>query len=167
MSYITAIKSTFKRDLHKVDLIDTNPEDLTRFHCKNLPKLGISQFIDRLEQYLYCSEEVFVIACIYIDRVKAKQPWMVFNTSSMYRLLLVAAITAAKFFDDEIRDNFHYARVGGISNRELNELELLFLEYIDFDLYIQNSEYEDYSTTLRKNCRQQKQILDDALSQEG
>lgn len=70
---------------------------------------------------------------------------MVFNTSAMYRLLLVAAITAAKFYDDEVRDNSHYARVGGISNRELNELELLFLEYIDFDLYIGNSEYEDYT----------------------
>ena len=78
---------------------------------------------------------------------------MVFNTSAMYRLLLVSAITAAKFYDDEIRDNAHYARVGGISNRELNELERLFLEYIDFDLYIQDSEYEDYSKKLRKNCR--------------
>ena len=78
---------------------------------------------------------------------------MVINTSAMYRLLLVAATVAAKYFDDEYHPNSWYCRVGGLPIREMNELELLFLEYIDFDLFIQPDDYLAYSRQLLKNLR--------------
>lgn len=57
---------------------------------------------------------------------------------------------AAKYFDDKYYPNAYYARVGGISTRELNALEHLFLEYIDFDLYFRPHEYEAHQSNLTK-----------------
>jgi hypothetical protein len=54
----------------------------------------------------------------------------------MYRLLLVSCVVAAKYLSDEFATNSYYARVGGIGLEEINILEHLFLEYLDFDLSI-------------------------------
>lgn len=43
---------------------------------------------------------------------------------------------AAKFFDDRYYSNEHYARVGGISSLEMNQLEREYLQLINFNLYI-------------------------------
>lgn len=43
---------------------------------------------------------------------------------------------AAKFFDDVYYNNEYYAKVGGISNKEINQLEIEFLNYINFNLYV-------------------------------
>jgi Cyclin. len=43
---------------------------------------------------------------------------------------------AAKFFDDHYYNNEYYAKVGGISNKEINILEVEFLNYINFNLYV-------------------------------
>jgi Cyclin. len=43
---------------------------------------------------------------------------------------------AAKFFDDHFYNNEYYAKVGGISNKEINSLEIEFLNYVNFSLYV-------------------------------
>ena len=57
---------------------------------------------------------------------------------------------AAKYFDDKYYPNAYYAKVGGISTKELNALEHLFLEYIDFELYFEAEEYEAHQSNLKK-----------------
>lgn len=43
---------------------------------------------------------------------------------------------AAKFFDDRYYNNEYYSKVGGIQNKEINLLEIEFLNYINFNLYV-------------------------------
>lgn len=43
---------------------------------------------------------------------------------------------AAKFYDDQYYNNEYYSRVGGITKKEINELEIEFLNYINFNLYV-------------------------------
>jgi len=43
---------------------------------------------------------------------------------------------ATKFFDDRYYNNEYYAKVGGITNAEVNLLERDFLQLINFRLYI-------------------------------
>jgi hypothetical protein len=71
----------------------------------------------------------------------------------MYRLLLIAAVLAAKFYDDKFYKNSYYAEVGGISLAELNELEHLFLDYLEFKLVLDPEEYEMYKSKLMGNFR--------------
>jgi len=44
---------------------------------------------------------------------------------------------AAKFFDDFYFSNEYYAKIGGISTREMNMLEIEFLNSINFTLHVE------------------------------
>jgi len=43
---------------------------------------------------------------------------------------------ATKFFDDRYYNNEYYAKVGGITNQEINLLERDFLQLLNFRLHI-------------------------------
>ncbi len=44
---------------------------------------------------------------------------------------------AIKFISDIYYSNSYYAKVGGVNLEEVNNLELSFLEYIDYKLLIE------------------------------
>jgi len=48
----------------------------------------------------------------------------------------LAIIISIKFLEDKYYKNEYYARVGGVSIKELNSLELEFLSLIDFNLFV-------------------------------
>jgi len=49
---------------------------------------------------------------------------------------MTAIMLAAKFFDDHFYNNEYYAKVGGMSNKEINALEIEFLNLINFHLHV-------------------------------
>ena len=51
-------------------------------------------------------------------------------------MIITGMLCAAKFSDDLRLSNKDYARIGGITNIELNRLELIFLETIGFNLSV-------------------------------
>ena len=55
---------------------------------------------------------------------------------------------ASKFFDDVYFNNAYYARVGGISNVEVNALEMELLRMISFSLFVQPEQYGRYRASL-------------------
>ena len=58
---------------------------------------------------------------------------------------------AIKFHDDEYYDNKFYAKVGGISCLDLNELESVFLKCLDYNLFIMPETYEERLNNLISN----------------
>lgn len=58
------------------------------------------------------------------------------NSFNYNRLLITGIMLAAKFYDDQYYNNEYYSRVGGITKKEINELEIEFLNYINFNLYV-------------------------------
>jgi hypothetical protein len=44
-------------------------------------------------------------------------------------------LVSIKFFDDIYYNNTYYAKIGGISLLELNQLEKEFISNINYDLY--------------------------------
>jgi hypothetical protein len=64
-----------------------------------------------------------------------------FSLFALCRLLLAALTCAAKFYDDVYYSNAYYAKVGGVSTQELNQLEAAFLEIVDWRLFVTPEEY--------------------------
>lgn len=50
----------------------------------------------------------------------------------------------AKFQDDKKLANIEFGKIGGISNKELNLLEVNFLETIGFNLWVSSDMYNGY-----------------------
>ncbi|KAF3570771.1 hypothetical protein F2Q69_00062538 [Brassica cretica] len=57
---------------------------------------------------------------------------------------------AAKVFDDRYYNNAYYARVGGVSTRELNRLEMTLLFALDFKLQVDPHTFHAHCCLLEK-----------------
>lgn len=54
------------------------------------------------------------------------------DSYNIHRLLIAGVTVASKFFSDVFYTNSRYAKVGGLPQSELNQLELQFLLLNDF-----------------------------------
>jgi hypothetical protein len=63
---------------------------------------------------------------------------------NIHRLLVTAVMIAAKFFDDVYYSNGYYARVGGVRLKEMNLLEVRFLDLLQWRLFVSPMEYQQY-----------------------
>jgi len=59
-------------------------------------------------------------------------------------------LIACKFLDDVFYSNEYYARIGGVSVRELNILEVHMLKHIGFNLVVADEEFDTYVAAISK-----------------
>lgn len=64
--------------------------------------------------------------------------------STSYRLILASVLITSKFYNDIFYGNHFVAYVGGVQLEEINLLEVEFLNYIDWCLWVDAPEYEFY-----------------------
>ena len=84
---------------------------------------------------------------IYLDRF-VKHNYFAVTMREIHRLLAIACIVSAKFHLDDFCDNEYYSRVAGISLDEVNDLEVTFLEALDYKLFVSSAELRKYSFRL-------------------
>jgi Cyclin len=59
------------------------------------------------------------------------------------RLILTSVLLATKYHQDEVHSNKHFSRLGGVSNLELNALEIEFISTVGFEsLMVSQETYE-------------------------
>eukprot|EP00446_Apocalathium_sp_SHHI-4_P005285 CAMPEP_0177178176 /NCGR_PEP_ID=MMETSP0367-20130122/14192_1 /TAXON_ID=447022 ORGANISM="Scrippsiella hangoei-like, Strain SHHI-4" /NCGR_SAMPLE_ID=MMETSP0367 /ASSEMBLY_ACC=CAM_ASM_000362 /LENGTH=286 /DNA_ID=CAMNT_0018624823 /DNA_START=85 /DNA_END=945 /DNA_ORIENTATION=+ len=126
------------------------PVVMTRFHCKKAPAVSIERYVLRIREYFGCSEECFVLALVYIDRVMKHHPAYAFGQLSGHRMVLSAMVLAIKFLDDNFLSNKFYARVGGLQVTELNTLEIKMMKLLNYRLLVVPEEFEVYRSVLFK-----------------
>lgn len=57
-------------------------------------------------------------------------------------------MVAAKFIDDVRLSNKDFAKIGAVSTREINELELELLNTIGFSIYVRQEEFDSYAEAI-------------------
>ncbi|KAF9569533.1 hypothetical protein EC968_002577 [Mortierella alpina] len=70
------------------------------------------------------------------------------NSFNIHRLLITCLMVAAKFTSDHFYSNVRYAKVGGLSLLELNQLELEFLFTTRFELNVKVEELQRVGNAL-------------------
>ena len=76
------------------------------------------------------------------------------NSLTIHRLFLTSLLLASKYNDDLYFNNKFYARVGGIPLKELNALEIEFLNRSKFRLSISNDDFMRFSHIIQgSSCR--------------
>lgn len=56
---------------------------------------------------------------------------------------------AIKYYDDDYYKNEYYAKVGGLTLKEINQLEMEFLELINYELFINKEVFDVYEDKLK------------------
>ncbi|XP_057787227.1 cyclin-U1-1-like [Salvia miltiorrhiza] len=123
---------------------------LSAFHGVRSPAIGLDKYVERIYKYTSCSPSCFVVAFVYIDRLLHRYPDSLVVSLNVHRLLVTSVMIASKTLDDEHYNNAFYARVGGVSNSELNKLELELLFLLDFDVTVSSRIFESYCQHLEK-----------------
>ena len=80
----------------------------------------------------------------YVDRLCALYPAFTISSLTVHRFLITAATVAAKGLSDSFWTNNTYARVGGVSVRELALLELEFLRRLEWRIVPKPEVLVDY-----------------------
>ena len=84
-------------------------------------------------------KEIPLMALVYIERFM-NQTGMLLNHWNWRRIVLTVLIIASKVWDDDSLENIHFPQVmPDISLKEVNNLEKIFLELIDYKLHIRGA----------------------------
>eukprot|EP00439_Symbiodinium_sp_Y106_P074294 s984_g14.t1 len=97
-----------------------------------------------------CHESCLLLALVYIDRAVKMDSIVAVNKFTIHRLLAVSTVVAAKIQDDLFFSNAHYARVCGLTLRELNNLEVHFISLLRWKLHVPVSEYREYLNMVKR-----------------
>ncbi|GJN14284.1 hypothetical protein PR202_gb01087 [Eleusine coracana subsp. coracana] len=152
---VLCLLSTYlDKEVHRnEELLGSNKikESTTIFHGRRVPDLGIKLYAERIYKYAQCSPSCFVLGLIYMERY-LQQPDIYMTSLSVHRLLITSVVVAAKFTDDGFFNNAYYGKVGGISTREMNKLELDLLFSLDFRLKVNLETFRSYCLQLEKEA---------------
>ncbi|EHA8590596.1 cyclin-U2-2 [Cocos nucifera] len=120
------------------------------FHSHQVLDMSIQSFLERFFRYAHVTPPVYVVAYVYMDRLCQLNPGLKVCLMNVHRLLITSIMVASKFVEDRNYRNSYFAKVGGISTMELNNLELNFLFLIKFKLHVSVSVFESYCSHLER-----------------
>ena len=123
---------------------DTNNKLIKPFISKKIPSISIEKYLERLISHTKMEISTLILILIYIDKICKNNKFRL-NYFNIHKLIVTSMLISIKYNEDDFFSNSFYAKVGGVSIRELNNLEYEFLSLIDFDLYVDDDLYSKYS----------------------
>ncbi|KAL3509657.1 hypothetical protein ACH5RR_029058 [Cinchona calisaya] len=135
-------------------------KSLKGFDGVRAPSISIPKYLERIYKYTNCSPSCFVVGYVYIDRLVHKYPDSLLVSLNVHRLLVTCVMVASKMLDDVHYNNAFFARVGGVTNAELNRLELELLFLLDFGVTVSSQVFETYCQHLEKEMLRNGTALD-------
>lgn len=108
----------------------------------------MTEYLFRLIIHATLSPPLLLSMVYYIDRLCALFPGFTISSLTVHRFLIAAATVASKGLSDSFWTNSTYARVGGVSIKELALLELDLLERLDWKIVPKPEVLVDYYCSL-------------------
>ena len=121
--------------------IEFNPDD--PFSRKSPSDVTLQYFFARIKKYSQIEKSTLIIILIYADRM-CTTSGIILNPHNIHRIILGCLLLAIKYNEDVYFTNEHYAKVGGVSIKELNTLEYYSFQLLDFNLFISEDIYQKY-----------------------
>ncbi|KAI4363802.1 hypothetical protein MLD38_019974 [Melastoma candidum] len=103
-------------------------KSLSRFLGVRAPGISISKYLERIYKYTHFSLSCFVVGFVYMGRLVHRHPDSLVVSLNVHRRY----------------NNAFYALVGGVSNVELNRLELELLFLLDFRVSVSSRVFQSY-----------------------
>ena len=109
------------------------------------PTMSIVEYVPYLHQRLGCTDECFIMALIYIDRIVTQHFHISINRLTVHRLMAVTTLLAMKYMDDDQPlNNKGFAKIVGMQTKDLNFMEFNVLKLLGFNVHIELDQYMMY-----------------------
>ncbi|AEO68671.1 uncharacterized protein THITE_2118265 [Thermothielavioides terrestris NRRL 8126] len=136
-----------------------------KFYCRVPPPISITDYLLRIHRYCPMSTGVYLATSLYIHRLAVLERAIVVTRRNAHRLLLAGLRVAMKALEDLSYPHGRFAKVGGVSERELARLEISFCFLTGFELAVDAPALRDHWELLRRGTECWN-VLDEALQKE-
>ena len=107
------------------------------------PKISIAKYIRRIIKHSNPEPSTLILAVIYFDRI-CNNGKINLSYSNVYKLILISLVLAIKYNEEYFESNEFYGKVGGLTIKSINKLEIYTLKVLKFNLYVKEEIYETY-----------------------
>ena len=134
--------------LNLEEIIKENDEykehvEIDKFYISNIPNISLYEYIKRIVKHTDMNISTLIDAVIYIDKYCERQKY-VLSYHNIYLIVLSSCLLSYKFNEDLPINNKYYAKIGGITVAQLNELEFIFYLNSHFSLLVDEHLYNSY-----------------------
>ncbi|RDW88592.1 hypothetical protein BP6252_00624 [Coleophoma cylindrospora] len=136
--------------LKKAEGITPSSSPIQRLKEEALPSSGFRKWVVTILSTTQVTQNVILLALLFIYRLKTINPGVKGRSGSEYRLLTVALMLGNKFLDDNTYTNKTWAEVSGISVTEIHVMEVEFLSNMRYSLLASKEQWEEWQTKLGK-----------------
>ncbi|OJD17302.1 hypothetical protein AJ78_02590 [Emergomyces pasteurianus Ep9510] len=115
---------------------------------ESIPTIGFRKWVTTILSTTQVSQNVVLLALLFIYRLKKFNPAVRGKRGSEFRLMTIALMMGNKFLDDNTYTNKTWAEVSGISVQEIHIMEVEFLSNVRYNLFVTKNEWEQWHTKL-------------------
>jgi hypothetical protein len=114
-----------------------------KFYSKHAPPTPIDEYLFRMHRFCPLSPAVYLAVGLYLHRLIHIDKILIITPLNVHRLLLAALRVASKALEDLNYPNSRFAKVGGITEREMGRLEISFCFLMGFELKVDEKMLQD------------------------
>ena len=113
------------------------------FSANTVPNISIKDYLIRIQTYSCIEKSTLILSLILIDHT-CKKSDLVLTYYNIHRVLFGSVLIAIKSNEDSYYDNKFYSEIAGVKLKEFKLIEYNFLELNDFNVFVNDKEYEQY-----------------------
>ena len=122
----------------------------SKFDLKSSPGLTFYNFLDRIVKLWEIDDNTLIYSMLLIDEFCRTQQKIKLSITNIYLVMLSSLYISLKLLHDVLYQHEIYAKMSGISNKRLSELESLFLETLDFRVHFDDKIFILYESLIRQ-----------------
>jgi hypothetical protein len=111
-------------------------------------KMKFETFIEKIVYILDFDDNLLILSLMVLDKFLTSK--IILSQSNVHKVFFICLMETHKFFDDNTFTNKDYAKMCGVSVEELLNMEIYFLECINFNLFIKDDEFKKYKDNFEK-----------------
>ena len=119
------------------------------FSANSIPNISINDYLTRIQVYSGIEKSTLILSLIQIDHL-CKKAELILTYYNIHRILFGAVLISIKYNEDTYYDNKFYSEIAGVKLKELKMIEYSFLELSNFNVFINDQEYEQYKNYLEQ-----------------
>ena len=148
LSYTSTLKkesSIFDLTLNQLSDTDSESEESEE---DLINKINLDNYIEKIVKHLDFDEHLLILSLMNLDKFLASN--FVLSELNIQKVFFVCSMVTQKFYDDEIFTTKDYAQLCNVSVDELLEMEIYFLNSINFNLFIKDDDFNKYKRNFEK-----------------
>ena len=130
------------------NFLDTSDSSSDEYHCCIIEELSVVDFVILCYKSLNFDAHMMILAMMNLDKILAKN--FILTEKNVHKTFFICMMEVHKFFNDVTFRNNDYAKLCGISTKELLQLELEFMDFVDYNMNITEENYFAYEKKMKK-----------------